>query len=46
MMLFYSNKGVNVELGIPYEMWDQPSAEVTTMQSNVCDFCVCVADSV
>ncbi|XP_076461908.1 protein canopy 4-like [Babylonia areolata] len=26
------NKGVNVELGIPYELWDQPSAEITNMQ--------------
>ncbi|KAI0226368.1 Canopy-like protein 3 [Lamellibrachia satsuma] len=25
------NKGVKVELGIPEEMWDQPSAEVTKM---------------
>ncbi|XP_070185162.1 protein canopy 4-like isoform X1 [Littorina saxatilis] len=26
------DKGVKVELGIPYEMWDQPSAEITNMQ--------------
>ncbi|KAK2160479.1 hypothetical protein LSH36_132g00013 [Paralvinella palmiformis] len=26
------NKGVKVELGIPYEWWDTPSAEVTKMQ--------------
>ncbi|XP_061182609.1 protein canopy 4-like [Saccostrea echinata] len=26
------NKGVKVELGIPYELWDSPSAEVTDMQ--------------
>ncbi|XP_071108046.1 protein canopy 4-like [Haliotis cracherodii] len=25
-------KGVKVELGMPYEMWDKPSAEVTHMQ--------------
>ncbi|XP_072107109.1 protein canopy 4, partial [Mobula birostris] len=26
------NKGVKVELGIPFEMWDEPSAEVTDMK--------------
>lgn len=26
------NKGVKVELGIPHELWDAPSAEVTDMQ--------------
>ncbi|XP_078657353.1 protein canopy 4-like [Branchiostoma floridae x Branchiostoma belcheri] len=26
------NKGVKVELGIPYDMWDTPSAEVTVMK--------------
>ncbi|XP_045214897.2 protein canopy 4-like isoform X1 [Mercenaria mercenaria] len=26
------NKGVKVELGIPYELWDTPSAEVTQLQ--------------
>lgn len=26
------HKGVNVELGIPYEMWDTPSSGVTEMQ--------------
>ncbi|XP_064617797.1 protein canopy 4-like [Liolophura sinensis] len=26
------DKGVKVELGIPYELWDAPSAEVTSMQ--------------
>ncbi|PVD37754.1 hypothetical protein C0Q70_00355 [Pomacea canaliculata] len=26
------NKGVKVELGIPYELWDQPSVEITNMQ--------------
>lgn len=26
------DKGVKVELGIPYELWDQPSAEITHMQ--------------
>ncbi|XP_061817089.1 protein canopy 4 [Nerophis lumbriciformis] len=26
------HKGVKVELGLPYEMWDEPSAEVTDMK--------------
>lgn len=26
------DKGVKVELGIPYELWDSPSVEVTTMK--------------
>ncbi|KAK3090124.1 hypothetical protein FSP39_009362 [Pinctada imbricata] len=26
------NKGVKVELGIPYELWDEPSVEITDMQ--------------
>ncbi|XP_013401233.1 protein canopy 4 [Lingula anatina] len=26
------DKGVKVELGMPYELWDKPSAEVTAMQ--------------
>ena len=30
-----SHKGVKVELGIPYELWDKPSAEVTKMQRSV-----------
>ena len=29
------DKGVKVELGIPYELWDQPSAEITNMQRSV-----------
>jgi len=28
------NKGVKVELGIPYDLWDVPSAEVTKMQKS------------
>lgn len=28
------NKGVKVELGIPYELWDSPSVEVTTMKQH------------
>lgn len=27
------DKGVKVDLGIPYELWDSPSAEVTQMKS-------------
>lgn len=27
------NKGVKVELGIPYELWDKPSAEITNMKT-------------
>lgn len=30
------NKGVKVELGIPYELWDNPSVEVTNMK-NQCE---------
>lgn len=26
-------KGVKVELGIPYELWDKPSVEITTLKS-------------
>ncbi|MED6290320.1 hypothetical protein CHARACLAT_011907 [Characodon lateralis] len=26
------NKGVKVDLGMPYELWDEPSAEVTNMK--------------
>ena len=29
------NKGVQVELGIPYDMWDEPSVEVTLMKKQV-----------
>ena len=29
------DKGVKVELGIPYELWDQPPAEITNMQRSV-----------
>ncbi|CAG9536709.1 unnamed protein product [Cercopithifilaria johnstoni] len=28
------NKGVKVELGMPYEMWDTPSVEVVTLKQN------------
>lgn len=27
------NKGVKVDLGIPYELWDKPSAEITQMKT-------------
>ncbi|XP_076666558.1 FGF signaling regulator protein canopy b isoform X2 [Andrena cerasifolii] len=27
------DKGVKVELGIPYELWDRPSVEITTLKS-------------
>lgn len=30
------NKGVKVELGIPYELWDKPSVEITNMK-NQCE---------
>jgi len=26
---------VKVELGIPYELWDKPSAEITNMKTQV-----------
>ena len=29
------DKGVKVELGIPFELWDKPSAEITNMQRSV-----------
>ena len=29
------NKGVKVELGIPYDLWDEPSVEVTIMKKQV-----------
>lgn len=31
-----SNKGVKVELGIPQELWDKPSVEITNMKTQVC----------
>lgn len=30
------NKGVKVELGLPYELWDEPSVEVADMKKQVC----------
>jgi len=40
MMLlhYFRNKGVQVELGIPYELWDKPSAEVSKMHRSVSDW--------
>jgi len=35
LMCCHSNKGVQVELGIPYELWDKPSAEVSKMHRAV-----------
>ena len=32
---FFSDKGVKVDLGIPYELWDKPSAEITNMKTQV-----------
>lgn len=29
----YREKGVKVELGIPYELWDKPSVEITTLKT-------------
>lgn len=29
------NRGVKVELGFPYEMWDTPDAEVARLKSRV-----------
>lgn len=29
----YRDKGVKVELGIPYELWDKPSVEITTLKT-------------
>lgn len=30
------NKGVKVDMGIPYELWDEPSVEVSEMKKQVC----------
>lgn len=29
----YRDRGVKVELGIPYELWDKPSVEITTLKT-------------
>ena len=38
MWCFHSDKGVKVDLGIPHELWDKPSAEVTDLKNKVCKF--------
>ena len=30
-----SDRGVKVELGIPYDLWDTPSAEITNLKKYV-----------
>jgi protein canopy 3/4 len=35
LSLISSDKGVKVDLGIPYELWDKPPAEVTNMKTQV-----------
>lgn len=32
-MYVYRDKGVKVDLGIPYELWDKPSVEITTLKT-------------
>lgn len=31
--LIFRDKGVKVELGIPYELWDKPSVEITHLKT-------------
>lgn len=31
-MWLCSDRGVKVDLGIPYELWDKPSVEITTLK--------------
>lgn len=38
LMFIFRNKGVKVELGIPYELWDRPSAEITNMKTQVMSY--------
>lgn len=33
IVFLYRDRGVKVELGIPYELWDKPSVEITTLKS-------------
>lgn len=35
------HKGVKVDLGLPFELWDEPSVEVSDMKKQV-GGCVCV----
>jgi hypothetical protein len=37
--LYYRDRGVKVELGIPYDLWDTPSAEITQLKKYVKEFC-------
>ena len=30
------HKGVKVDLGLPYELWDEPSVEVSDLKKQVC----------
>lgn len=34
-LMIFRNKGVKVELGIPMELWDEPSAEVAHLKTQV-----------
>jgi hypothetical protein len=38
LVCIFRNKGVKVELGIPYELWDKPSAEITNMKTQVMSY--------
>jgi hypothetical protein len=33
LLLVFSDKGVKVDLGIPYDLWDKPSVEITNMRT-------------
>ena len=43
LVCLFSNKGVQVELGIPYELWDRPSAEVSKMHRAVSFERLCIS---
>lgn len=36
------HKGVKVDLGMPYELWDEPSVEVSDMKKQVSVVCLCM----
>lgn len=38
LFLKYSAKGVKVDLGIPEEMWDKPSAEIAKLKTQVISY--------
>ena len=42
LWLDFSDKGVKVELGIPYDLWDKPSAEVSKMHRAVSTSLYCM----